>query len=84
MKGKILSFHHVFYLSVPHSAVALSQELLHHTHRIEVPVKCLEGKLYVRLSAHVYNYLDEYTKLASVIKKMSSVKNTSKGFFGFI
>lgn len=48
----------------------ITQELLHHAHRIEVPVKCLEGRLYVRLSAHLYNHLDQYIHLAKVIKAL--------------
>jgi isopenicillin-N epimerase len=34
---------------------------------IEVPIKCIEGVLYVRISSHVYNELDEYSRLAKVI-----------------
>lgn len=44
------------------------QEALHHEHAIEVPVKCLEGRLYVRISAHVYNTIDEYRRLGKAIK----------------
>ena len=40
------------------------QDSLHYIHRIEVPVKCVDGRLYVRLSAHVYNCLEDYEKLA--------------------
>lgn len=42
------------------------QEELHHEHRIEVPIKCLEGRLYVRISAHIYNELQDYERLAMV------------------
>lgn len=48
------------------------QEYLHYKHKIEVPIKCLEGALYVRISAHVYNELEDYQKLASVISKLST------------
>jgi selenocysteine lyase/cysteine desulfurase len=34
---------------------------------IEVPVKCINGKLYVRISCHVYNDLPEYAILAQAI-----------------
>ena len=44
--------------------------MLHFEHGIEVPIKCLEGRLYTRISAHVYNTIDEYEKLAMVIKKL--------------
>ncbi|KAF4315893.1 hypothetical protein G195_010482 [Phytophthora kernoviae 00238/432] len=40
------------------------QDALHYTHHIEVPVKCIDGRLYVRISAHVYNCLEDYEKLA--------------------
>jgi selenocysteine lyase/cysteine desulfurase len=34
---------------------------------IEVPIKCILGVLYVRISCHVYNSLTEYDRLAQVI-----------------
>jgi len=40
------------------------QDALHYVHRIEVPVKCVDGRLYVRLSAHVYNCLEDFERLA--------------------
>ncbi|CAH0493039.1 unnamed protein product [Peronospora farinosa] len=40
------------------------QDSLHYLHHIEVPVKCVDGRLYVRLSAHVYNCLEDFEKLA--------------------
>ncbi len=46
------------------------QEYLHHEHNIEVPIKCLEGRLYVRISAHIYNEMHEYKKLISAIKNV--------------
>lgn len=48
----------------------LMQEYLHHEHRIEVPVKVLYGKGYVRLSAHVYNTLTDYEHLARAVKAL--------------
>jgi selenocysteine lyase/cysteine desulfurase len=47
-----------------------TQEILHHEHKIEVPVKCLEGRLYLRVSAHIYNTLDQYQHLAHTIKTL--------------
>ncbi|KAG7377293.1 hypothetical protein PHYBOEH_000954 [Phytophthora boehmeriae] len=41
------------------------QDALHYNHHIEVPVKCVEGRLYVRISSHVYNCLEDYEKLAA-------------------
>lgn len=46
------------------------QETLHHNYNIEVPIKCLGGRLYVRLSAHIYNHLDEYKRVGQVIKNL--------------
>ena len=46
------------------------QEILHHRFSIEVPVKCLEGRVYVRISAHVYNIIEDYKKLALAIKSL--------------
>ncbi|ETL35532.1 hypothetical protein L916_12346 [Phytophthora nicotianae] len=40
------------------------QDGLHSIHNIEVPVKCVDNRLYVRLSAHVYNCLEDFEKLA--------------------
>ncbi|KAF4033730.1 Aminotransferase class-V [Phytophthora infestans] len=40
------------------------QDSLHYIHNIEVPVKSIDGRLYVRLSAHVYNCLEDFEKLA--------------------
>ncbi len=34
-------------------------------------MKCLEGRLYVRVSAHIYNSFDEYERLAAVIKHLA-------------
>jgi hypothetical protein len=39
-------------------------------HSIEVPIKTIQGSLYVRISAHVYNKLQEYCKLAAAVQQM--------------
>jgi isopenicillin-N epimerase len=36
--------------------------------RIEVPIKCVEGKLYARLSCHIYNTPADYHQLAKALK----------------
>ena len=36
---------------------------------IEVPIKCIRGVLYVRISCHVYNEIHEYQRLADTILK---------------
>ena len=38
--------------------------------KIEVPVKCINGKLYVRVSCHVYNQLEEFECLARAISNL--------------
>jgi len=37
---------------------------------IEAPIKCLQGRLYIRLSAHIYNTAEDYQKLARVMKQL--------------
>lgn len=44
--------------------------MLHFQHQIEVPIKCIGGCLYARISAHVYNTPEDYERLASAIKKL--------------
>jgi selenocysteine lyase/cysteine desulfurase len=43
------------------------QDALHEQHRIEAPVKCIGGDLHVRISAHVYNELADYERLAAAV-----------------
>jgi selenocysteine lyase/cysteine desulfurase len=38
--------------------------------KIEVPVKCINAKLYVRVSCHVYNQLEEFERLARAISNL--------------
>jgi isopenicillin-N epimerase len=40
---------------------------------IEVPIKCVRGVLYVRLSCHVYNELHEYKRLGHVMLQFRNV-----------
>ncbi|CCW62446.1 unnamed protein product [Phytomonas sp. EM1] len=47
------------------------QDLLHDFYKIEVPVKCVEGRLYVRISAFVYNTPEEYVYLRESILSLS-------------
>jgi hypothetical protein len=35
--------------------------------KIEVPIKCINGILYVRLSCHIYNELREYDRMAQIM-----------------
>ena len=49
------------------------QNKLFHDHCIEVPIKCIDQKLYVRISCHLYNELHEYEKLADAILNMRDI-----------
>jgi hypothetical protein len=46
---------------------AAVQDYLHHEHRIEVPAKCVDGRLYLRISSHVHNCLEDYQHLAEAV-----------------
>jgi selenocysteine lyase/cysteine desulfurase len=46
------------------------QDVLHSRFRVEVPVKTLASTLYVRISAHVYNTLDDYRVLAAAVQQL--------------
>ena len=47
-----------------------AQDLLHLRHRIECPVKCIQGVLYVRISTQIYNRMEDYEKLDAAIRGM--------------
>lgn len=36
-------------------------------HSIEVPIKCINGELFVRVSCHVYNELEEFDRLGEIV-----------------
>lgn len=48
------------------------QNALYSRYNIEVPVKALAGSLYVRVSVHMYNELEQYQKLADAVEEMMS------------
>ncbi|XP_060085055.1 uncharacterized protein LOC132564420 [Ylistrum balloti] len=50
------------------------QNQLYHQYNIEVPVKCIQGTLYIRLSCHIYNELAEYEKLGKCVLEMCAMK----------
>nr|XP_022333506.1 probable L-cysteine desulfhydrase, chloroplastic [Crassostrea virginica] len=52
---------------VDYYAAEQIQNTLYHKFNIEVPVKAIQGKLFVRISAHLYNSIDEYSKLAKAV-----------------
>lgn len=43
------------------------QNFFYYSHLIEVPIKYIQNSLYVRLSAHIYNKIDEYEFLGDVV-----------------
>ena len=50
------------------SAIAKQiQDTLHYDYCIEVPVKVIHGKLYVRISAHIYNNIHDYESLGHAV-----------------
>jgi selenocysteine lyase/cysteine desulfurase len=51
--------------------------MLHFQHRIECPVKCIQGALYVRISAAIYNTINDYQRLADAVMSMKAATATS-------
>ena len=47
------------------------KDALHHGFRVEAPIKCLHGRLWVRLSAHVYNDLRDYERFAVAVEAVA-------------
>lgn len=43
------------------------QNQLYHDFNIEVPIKTINGDLYVRISAHIHNYIEQYEQLGHAI-----------------
>lgn len=41
---------------------------------IEVPIKCINGVLYVRISCHIYNETSNYERLASVVLEKAPLR----------
>ena len=48
------------------------QDLLHFEYLLEVPIKNIEGTLFVRISCHVYNVLDDYVVLEEAVKAITA------------
>ena len=57
-------------MTPPEPTFYSSQDLLHLRHRIECPVKCIQGVLYVRISTQIYNSMEDYKKLEAAIRGM--------------
>lgn len=43
---------------------------------LQVPVKAIQNRLYVRVSAHVYNRAEDYEALASAVLRMAQEART--------
>ena len=48
-------------------AAATVQNALHRNFNVEAPIKCLNGRLFMRLSAHIYNTLQHYRCVADAV-----------------
>ncbi|KAH8609543.1 hypothetical protein ERJ75_001192800 [Trypanosoma vivax] len=54
-------------LQGPSVTARFLQDVLHDVYKVEVPVKCVEGRLYVRVSAFVYNEPSDYVYLCEAV-----------------
>ncbi|KAL8614546.1 hypothetical protein ACOMHN_049846 [Nucella lapillus] len=55
---------------VDYAAAEQIQNRLYHEFNIEVPVKALQGKLYVRVSAHLHTSYEDVDKLETAITRI--------------
>ncbi|CAI8058001.1 Probable L-cysteine desulfhydrase, chloroplastic [Geodia barretti] len=62
-----------------YSHAELLQDKLYHNHQIEAPVKAIQGRLYVRISAHIYNTAQDYAKLAAAVNEINTQKLSMSG-----
>ncbi|KAK3097165.1 hypothetical protein FSP39_006983 [Pinctada imbricata] len=56
------------------SAEEIQNELFH-KYNIEVPVKAVQGRLYMRISCHIHNELEEYKTLGQAVLDIVDNKN---------
>jgi selenocysteine lyase/cysteine desulfurase len=54
------------------NAAAAVQNALHRGFNVEAPIKCLQGRLFIRLSAHIYNTLQHYRSVADAVSCFAS------------
>jgi isopenicillin-N epimerase len=54
-------------LNLDYDYAEKAQNFFYFTYRIEVPVKAVQNKLYVRISAHVYNRIEDFKRLGQVV-----------------
>lgn len=56
------------------------QDTLHYHYNIEVPIKAVNGALYVRISAHLYNILEDYEHLGQTLMSDDFREKLRQGF----
>jgi selenocysteine lyase/cysteine desulfurase len=44
--------------------------MLHSVYKVEVPIKTMAATLYVRISAHIYNVMEDYAVLAAAVQEL--------------
>ena len=49
------------------TAAKAVQDALHFDHRVEVPIKSIDGRLYARVSCAVYNELSDYETVGAAV-----------------
>ncbi|CAG5130877.1 unnamed protein product [Candidula unifasciata] len=57
--------------NINYDVAEIIQNILYNEFDIEVPVKSIQGHLYVRISAHIYNERSDYEKLAHAVTVIS-------------
>ncbi|XP_071135733.1 uncharacterized protein [Mytilus edulis] len=63
---------------IEYSNAETLQNQLYHQFNIEVPIKCVDGVLYVRISCHIYNDLSDYDKLGEAVLRIKNGQSDSK------
>lgn len=58
------------------------QDALHYAHRVECPVKCIQGRLFVRVSAFIYNDRDDFRRLGDAVLGMAARGGADGGAAG--
>lgn len=53
------------------------QDKLHYNYGIEVPIKPISGRLYARISAHVYNKMEDYEALRDAVRALAEQCSSS-------
>ena len=55
-------------------SILLIHDLIIDCVTFQVPIKCVQSQLYVRISAHIHNDLQDYEKLAKAMNMISQGK----------